>query len=450
MKMLIVNYNRLTLTKNMVDWAISNSLEPIILDNCSNYPPLLKYYDENPCKVVRLKRNHGHKVLWNNPILFKVLGITGQYIVSDPDLDLVSIPPDFLQVLQKGLKKYPKAVKCGFSLEVNDLPETRLGKEVKQWESQFWEKPLDDVYFDAGIDTTFALYRGTYFSINNSIRTNRPYTAKHIPWYYENTSSLSEDEQYYFKTASSSFSWKNKFTSDYIVSCYFTSSVDAQRGTLQETNSHDYISVWYESVKKHNVNIVILHDGLSDDFIAQYPDVRFVKVPPVPEGMMLYDYRWHVGYEFLQTVDADNIFFTDISDVEMLENPFISKDYQKGVFYCGDEPCAIRENLWLQKSLKHDEMMSLPEFLTLYEGYKRVVNPGLFGGEKGVVLEFLKVFTGWLTKLVDRQRDGIGDMMVFNYCFHTQTTEINKKYGPPVNTIFKKYEKNKNVWFRHK
>ena len=39
------------------------------------------------------------------------------------------------------------------------------------------------MYFDAPIDTTFALYKVPFHSFN-AIRTNRPYTAKHMPWYY--------------------------------------------------------------------------------------------------------------------------------------------------------------------------------------------------------------------------------------------------------------------------
>jgi len=450
MKVFIINYNRLTLTKNMVNWVISKGLEPVILDNNSKYLPLLDWYKENPCKVFRFNRNFGHKVLWLNPVVFDALGVTGRYIVTDPDLDLSTIPDDFLTVLNEGLDKYPYAVKCGFSLEINNLLKTSVANDVIKWEKQFWEKPLDSVYFEAGIDTTFALYRSRKFSINRSIRTNRPYTAKHTPWYYDKLTSLPEDEQNYFKTANSSFSWKSKFIKNCVVSCYFTSVEDTQRGVKQEKDKSDYIEAWYQSLKNKNVNIVILHDGLSDSFIRKYPDITFEKVNHVPDGMILYDYRWHVGFEFLKKADIENVFFTDISDVVMVNNPFEQKEYKKGILFCGDEPCVIRENVWLRKSLENKNLMQLDKFLSLYDGYKRVVNPGVLGGDKKTVLSFLKIFTNWLTELKDRERDGIGDIMVFNYCVRTQTNNISKKYGFPVNSIFKKYEKRKDVWFKHK
>lgn len=208
MKLLIINYNRVTLLQNMVEWALSMNLQPIILDNASTYDPLLDYYNTTEARVIRFRSNNGHKVLWNNPILFNTLNIKGQYLVSDPDLDMTNVPSDFLEVMQEGLRKYPDHCKCGVSLEINDLPNTKMGKEVRKWESKFWDNPLDSMYFDSEIDTTFALYRSQEFKILQSLRINRPYTAKHIPWYYDKLNTLPEDELNYIRTANKSFSWK--------------------------------------------------------------------------------------------------------------------------------------------------------------------------------------------------------------------------------------------------
>jgi hypothetical protein len=160
-----------------------------------------------------MKENYGHTVLWNKEIaLLKSLVGNERYIVTDPDLDLEGIPDDFLKVLNAGLDKYPQFNKCGFSLEINDLPNTPEGNLIRtKVEPRYWRRLLDPLYYNAPIDTTFALYRegvNTYF--HPAIRTNRPYTARHIPWYYYHFSELPEDEQYYFKTANSSSSGKNR------------------------------------------------------------------------------------------------------------------------------------------------------------------------------------------------------------------------------------------------
>jgi hypothetical protein len=125
-------------------------------------------------------------------------------------LDLTGIPDDFLKVLNEGLNKYPRFSKCGFSLEINDLPSTPEGDLIRtKVEPRYWRKALDPLYYNAPIDTTLALYREGEKTYNHiAIRTNRPYTAKHVPWYYYHLEELSADEQYYYKTANGSASGK--------------------------------------------------------------------------------------------------------------------------------------------------------------------------------------------------------------------------------------------------
>lgn len=192
----------------MADFLFSHGIDPVFVDNNSDYPPLLEYYKTTPFKVIRMHQNYGYKVVWDQNILER-LGITGNYIVTDPDLDLTGIPDDFLSILEEGLRRYPEYDKCGFSLEINDLPPTDFCPA--NYEKQFWQHKLDDKYFKAPIDTTFALYKVPYHSFN-AIRTNRPYTAKHMPWYYFDFEDMPIDEQYYFRTTRESHSMGGIFT----------------------------------------------------------------------------------------------------------------------------------------------------------------------------------------------------------------------------------------------
>ena len=202
MKAFIITYNRLNLPVNMAKFLSDHGIDPVFVDNNSDYPPLLDYYKTTPYEVVRMRENYGYKVIWEQGILDK-FGITGNYIVSDPDLDLSGIPDDFLSVLEEGLRKYPQYDKCGFSLDINDVPATSFSPV--EWEAQFWQNPLDDRYFSAAIDTTFALYKVRHHSFK-AIRTNRPYTARHLPWYYFKFEDMPKDEQYYFRTTSETHS----------------------------------------------------------------------------------------------------------------------------------------------------------------------------------------------------------------------------------------------------
>ena len=212
MKCVILNFNRLLLTKNTVEWCLKHSLEPVIIDNASDYQPLLDYYSSKPCEVLRLDRNYGHKVLWEQ-WLFRKLGITDRYLLTDPDLDLSGVPDDFLQVMHEGLDRYPVFDRIGLSLEIDDLPNNDLGRSVYKHEIRFWNNPLDSLYYEAEVDTTFALHKITNYNTYNSLRVGKPYTARHLPWYYTDFNSLSDDEKNYFQTANNSFSWKDRIIS---------------------------------------------------------------------------------------------------------------------------------------------------------------------------------------------------------------------------------------------
>jgi hypothetical protein len=204
---LIINFNRLTLPKNMADWLVKRGCEPVFVDNNSDYPPLLEYYYKCPYKVVRLNQNFGHTVIWGAGILDE-LNIHEQHIITDPDLDLSGVPDDFLEVLKEGLARYPDYHKCGLSLEINDLPDTPAGNMVRNgFEAPYWVKKIDERYIEADIDTTLAVCRPEIRTHTTSaIRTDRPYTARHLPWYYDHINDLPEDEQYYFKTCNGSSS----------------------------------------------------------------------------------------------------------------------------------------------------------------------------------------------------------------------------------------------------
>jgi hypothetical protein len=202
MKALIITYNRLFYPVKIADFCFQHGIDPVFVDNNSDYPPLLEYYKTTKYEVIQMDQNYGYKVVWDQGILDK-LGITGEYIVTDPDLYLDGIPDDFLEVLREGLRRYPQFDKCGFSLEINDLPPTDFCPAG--YEKQFWSRPLDKQYFAAPIDTTFALYKVPFHSYN-AIRTNRPYTARHMPWYYFDFEDMPDDEQYYFRTTKESHS----------------------------------------------------------------------------------------------------------------------------------------------------------------------------------------------------------------------------------------------------
>lgn len=217
---IIINFNQLHNLKNLVSFFLSRKIENIvIIDNKSDYPPLLEYYKtiQSEVKVELMSENHGHTVFFENEHLQKKYG-QGYYFVTDADiLPNPNLPPDFIATMIKKMDKYNKRIlKVGFALDIETIPDYYpLKEKVIKWESRFWENELEKNIFFAGVDTTFALYKPFYpskFKVKpdeffDAIRIAGPFTCKHMGWYL-NPVDLTEEQIHYIKTSSSSNSWK--------------------------------------------------------------------------------------------------------------------------------------------------------------------------------------------------------------------------------------------------
>ncbi len=211
---IINNYNRLTFLIQLIDSLEKRGYSNIyIIDNDSTYPPLLDYYSRCPYKVFYLKKNLGYTAIWRSEVydIFK----HSFYVYTDSDIVLhENCPEDFMKVFLKALKKYPRCMKVGFGLAIDDLPECYRDKDkVVHHESQFWGKPIDSLFFEAQIDTTFALYRPFCYGHSDGrhlmLRSGKPYIARHAPWYVD-SNHLSEEEKYYISSCSFATHWSEQ------------------------------------------------------------------------------------------------------------------------------------------------------------------------------------------------------------------------------------------------
>lgn len=196
----IVCRDKLEQLRLLLAWLEGNGYTRIILvDNNSSFPPLLEYLERSPHAVVRLKENLGpHVAVWGSGVL-ETYASSEHYVVTDSDvLPDPECPPDAVDFFHHVLKRYPDYCKSGFALRVDDLPQQyALAQEVKSWEEPFWRRKLENGLYHAVIDTTFALYRpNSGFAYGPSIRTGRPYWAKHQPW-YSHSDNPTEEEAYY-------------------------------------------------------------------------------------------------------------------------------------------------------------------------------------------------------------------------------------------------------------
>lgn len=182
----------------------------ILIDNGSIYPPLVKFYQQTPYQVLRLNRNAGHTAPWTLAII-RTLMPHDFYIVTDPDvLPVEECPDDFANYLLSVHEKYPDHLKVGLGLKIDDLPNHYpLKDDVVAWEAQFWTTELESGVFEAGVDTTFAMYKpGSYaYLLHPSLRTGEPYLARHLPWYTDPNHQTDEDAFYKMRADQGITSW---------------------------------------------------------------------------------------------------------------------------------------------------------------------------------------------------------------------------------------------------
>ena len=210
----INTFNRLTTTRNLVEQVkrLPNA-QPVVIDNDSDYAPLLEWYDSKPCDIVRLKENIGHHAPWISGV------VDGDgaalYVVTDCDIDIDSVPLDVLDVLQCPFAwNHYRPIKSGLALRIDDLPTWQT--KVVEWESRWWRQRAvsGSHWYRAAIDTTFAMYRqGTTLkqvqdvARTPAVRLGGDYQARHVPWYLDGE-NLDAENQHYFATANASNSWK--------------------------------------------------------------------------------------------------------------------------------------------------------------------------------------------------------------------------------------------------
>ncbi|PWB21791.1 glycosyltransferase family A protein [Flavobacterium sp. HTF] len=212
---IIISFNQLHYLEKLIDYLTKHNYKNIvIIDNNSTYKPLLEYFDKinSIVTIHRLKDNYGHLVFWENKGLFEKYS-KGYYALTDADINPIpECPGDFLNHFKKILDKDQKITKVGFSLKVDDIPNTNLYKDrILKWESQFSKDERKDGNFAAEIDTTFALYRPGYqYDIANfysACRTKMPFVARHGGWYIDNR-NLTEEQKFFFANCNESSSWR--------------------------------------------------------------------------------------------------------------------------------------------------------------------------------------------------------------------------------------------------
>lgn len=213
----INNYNRLTPVRNMVGYLLARGYNNIfIIDNDSNYPPLMDWYNIIHGKgvtVIELPNNLGPHAIFNCGMLMDYeYGLRDlEYVIyTDPDIELnPAMPSDFAETMAGIMKKH-KLPKLGLALRLDDIPEGAYGNQYMGHEQQFWVIKVEEDLYNAQVDTTFCMLWRPNHHQYDSFRLAGPYTCRHLPWYtkWEN---ITEEEKYFLETADYNSNYRNHY-----------------------------------------------------------------------------------------------------------------------------------------------------------------------------------------------------------------------------------------------
>jgi len=267
-----------------------------------------------------------------------------------------------------------------------------------------------------------------------------------------------------------------------IMTIYFTSQNDpVYSGSNKKHGSHsrrvknndiNYINKWYDSMRSvcersDDLDGIIFHDGsCNEEFVQKWgrKGIHFVEVDISRSTHSLNDTRFFLFRDFLKKhPEIKSAFMTDGNDVKVVQSPFPHINDDK--LYIGSETASISSdgrlrrlplNHWIGRTIKKDDA----EMMLEKSKDNKLLNAGILGGNRDLVLQFLgritefigKYSTGnttpsdWNEPVVNRNVNMAGFNLVAIKYFNDKIV-----YGAPIHSVFhKKQNDRKDVWFVHK
>lgn len=193
-----------------------------------------------------------------------------------------------------------------------------------------------------------------------------------------------------------------------------------------------YIRPWWNSIHRVGLRGVILHDVLSDEFLAAHasPLVEFVRV--APGSWPLYHERHRLVRDFLTQADDEFVLITDVSDVAFRRNPFaVLRSAGPRRLGVGSEPVCIGQSRFMREEMER-------QFGVVLHAERPLLNPGVFGGRRERVLA---VLNDVVAEAAERPASLTGtDMSLFNKVMYERFSADDWLTGHPLHSRFRGWE----------
>lgn len=214
-----------------------------------------------------------------------------------------------------------------------------------------------------------------------------------------------------------------------VITSYLTKYKDEQRGVNWESNENLIYPLAY-SCEKRGVELIVLNDCFEDGIRN---GATFIKIDT---NCNPYFDRWRIQSEYLKTIEDENVFLVDSTDVIMQYDPFYS--IEKGKIYVGDEFEVIGSD-WMLKNSNGKVKEFIENNMDII-----LLNCGVLGGSREDIINISED----ILKIYQKELD-IVEMPIFNYVLRTKYNDRLVR-GRNITSIFKAYESNSHAFFKHK
>lgn len=229
------------------------------------------------------------------------------------------------------------------------------------------------------------------------------------------------------------------------LTVYLSSKYDYHKQTQLKPNDFTYISNYYKSIDKLGLNCKIFIDNTNKKFILKYQtkNIKFIfdpisittkNIDKIENKFLIHDLRFIMFRNFLYHKKYSHYFLSDISDVQILNNPKILNDKY---LYIGKENENILDNQWFQTYIK-----DMNYVLELFPDYKKVfdnkviLNCGTIFGKYILIKNLLDYFHYYSILIYSKYNVKRPlDMFLINYISYKYLFEIissknfNTKFG---------------------
>jgi len=215
----VISFNRLSVLKKTLEGLLRfvERKNIIIIDNASDYKPILDYYitlvESGITIFYNSKLKSANELNTIAPFIEKenARRKCEYYVITDPDISLELSNEDLFRVCKFFLNSMSDINIVGPMLKITDIPKTYIYREYawKRHVEQFWHKIPQYIIYNkkrvfyqhALIDTTFGMLRSStkFKRLHKGVLLYSPYEAQHLDWYISKE-NLTEDQKNYFQS----------------------------------------------------------------------------------------------------------------------------------------------------------------------------------------------------------------------------------------------------------